>query len=92
MRSGDDVHTHDYTESIKTEIARLEGEGKWKKLVASTFSDYILQKAGDLYVFQVLLSVVSSEKTYQIGYDTFGTHILWRKSLKIPKGVIRHRK
>ena len=54
MRSGDDVYTHDYTESIKTEIARLEGEGKWKKLVASTFSDYILQKAGDLYAFQVL--------------------------------------
>ena len=54
MRSGDDDYARDYTESIKTEIARLEDEGKWKTLVASTFSDYILQKAGDLYIFQVL--------------------------------------
>ena len=54
MRSGDDDYARDYTESIKTEIARLEDEGKWKTLVASTFSDYILQKAGDLYIFQVV--------------------------------------
>jgi hypothetical protein len=36
MRSGEDAYAHEYTQSIKTEMSKLEDERKWKKLVEST--------------------------------------------------------